>query len=145
MTTTKSRRLSLKERGLTDFEALMWVFTRLTALGMYAVVLVALIGALVMGARNDMNLADLMRWVFMSNNTHVQSTNVPDLEPWSTPFWRLTASAMLLLAVSHGVHGLVVIADDYISPTRWRNVVRFFSILFMLGMIAAGIYLIWTS
>ncbi len=143
--TTKSRRLSLKERGLMDFEAIMWVFTRFTALAMYVVVLVAIVGALLMGARTEMNLADLLRWAFMSNSTHVQSTNVPDLAPWSTPFWRLTASAMLLLAVSHGVHGLVVIADDYISPTRWRNVVRFFSIVLMLGMIAAGIYLIWTS
>ena len=32
--------------------------------------------------------------------------------------WRLTASAPSLLAVAHGVHGLVVIADDYITSSR---------------------------
>lgn len=123
----------------------MWVFTRLTALAMYGLVLVAIVGALIMGARADMNLADLMRWGFMPNNTHVQSTNVPDLAPWSTPFWRLTASALLLVAVAHGVHGLVVIADDYISSTGGRNTARVLSIIFMLAMMAAGVYLIWTS
>jgi len=141
----RTRRLSLSERGLTNFEAMMWVFTRLSALAMYGLVLVAIVGALIMGARLDMNLADLMRWAFLPNNTHVQSTNVPDLDVWSSPFWRLTASAMLLMAVAHGVHGLVVIADDYISTHRGRNIVRLLSIIFMLGMMAAGVYLIWTS
>jgi succinate dehydrogenase hydrophobic anchor subunit len=142
---TKSRNLSFSERGLTHFEAMMWVFTRLSALAMYGVVLVAIIGALIMGARTQMNMADLMRWAFMSNGPHVQSSDVPDLAPWSTPFWRLTASTMLLLAVAHGVHGLVVIGDDYISSARGRNSMRVLSIIFMLGMMAAGIYVIWTS
>jgi succinate dehydrogenase hydrophobic anchor subunit len=143
--TTKPRSLSLSERGLTHFEAMMWVFTRLSALAMYALILFAIIGALVMGARTDMNFAELMRWGFMPNNTHVQSSNVPDLAPWSTPFWRLTASALLLVAVAHGVHGLVVIADDYISSDGGRRTARILSIIFMLAMIAIGVYVIWTA
>ena len=47
-------------------------------------ILFAIIGALVMGA-HDMNLADVMRWGFMPTSTHVQSTDVPDLSPWSSP------------------------------------------------------------
>ncbi|MEW6241527.1 MAG: hypothetical protein AB1564_12030 [Chloroflexota bacterium] len=142
--TTKSRSLPLSKRGL-NFEMLMWIFTRLTALAMYALILFAIIGALVMGARNQMNLADVLRWGFMPNSTHVQSTDVPDLEPWSTPFWRLTASALLLVAVAHGVHGLVVIADDYIVSHGGRNVVRIISIAFMLAMMGIGLYILWTS
>ncbi|MFZ5904695.1 MAG: succinate dehydrogenase, hydrophobic membrane anchor protein [Chloroflexota bacterium] len=141
---TKSRSLPLSKRGL-NFEMLMWIFTRLTALAMYALILFAIIGALVMGARNQMNLADVLRWGFMPNSTHVQSTDVPDLEPWSTPFWRLTASALLLVAVAHGVHGLVVIADDYIVSHGGRNVVRIISIAFMLAMMGIGLYILWTS
>jgi succinate dehydrogenase hydrophobic anchor subunit len=140
----KSKTLPLSKRGL-NFEMLMWVFTRLSALGMYALILFAIIGALVMGARNQMNLADVMRWGFMPNSTHIQSTEVPDLAPWSTVFWRLTASALLLLAVAHGVHGLVVIADDYIASARGRNIVRMISILFMLAMMGIGLYILWTS
>jgi succinate dehydrogenase hydrophobic anchor subunit len=124
---------------------LMWIFTRLTALAMYALILFAILGALVMGARNQMNFADVMRWGFMPNSTHVQSTDVPDLAPWSTTFWRLTASALLLVAVAHGVHGLVVIADDYIVSPRGRNIVRLISIVFMLAMIGIGLYVLWTS
>jgi len=140
----KPRTLPLSRRGL-NFEMLMWLFTRLSALGMYALILFAIIGALVMGARTQMNFADVMRWGFMPNYTHVQSTDVPDLAPWSTTFWRLTGSALLLLAVAHGVHGLVVITDDYIVTSRGRNLVRILSIAFMLTMIVIGLYILWTS
>jgi len=144
MATTKPRTLPLSKRGL-NFEMLMWLFTRLSALGMYALILFAIMGALFMGARNDMNFADVLRWGFMPNSTHVQSTNVPDLAPWSTPFWRLTASALLLLAVAHGVHGLVVIADDYIVTARGRLTVRYISIAMMISMSLIGLYVLWTS
>ena len=143
--TTKSRTLSIKQRGLTNFESIMWIFTRLSALAMYALILFGMIGALVMGAREQMNFADVMRWAFMPNVTHVQSTEVPDLNPWSTPFWKLTASALLLVAVAHGVHGLVVIADDYITSEGGRKFVRLLSIIMMVSMSLMGLYIIWTS
>ena len=144
MATTKPRTLPLTKRGL-NFEMFMWLFTRLSALGIYALILFAIMGALWMGARNDMNFADVMRWGFMPTDTHVQSTEVPDLAPWATPFWRLTASALLLLAVAHGVHGLVVIADDYITSSRGRNIVRLLSIIMMASMSLIGLYILWTS
>ena len=144
MTTTKPRTLPIAKRGL-NFEMLMWLFTRLSALGMYALILFAIGGALVMGARNDMNLADVMRWGFMPTNTHVQSTDVPDLAPWSSPFWRLTGSALLLLAVAHGVHGLVVITDDYIVTPRGRLTVRWISIALTISISLIGLYVLWTA
>jgi len=79
--------LPLSKRGL-NFEMFMWLITRLTALGMYALLLTAVIGALIMGARTQMNIADVIRWSFMPNPSHVQSTNVPDLAPWGTAFWQ---------------------------------------------------------
>jgi succinate dehydrogenase hydrophobic anchor subunit len=124
---------------------LMWLFTRLSALAMYALILFAIIGALIMGARTQMNLADVLRWGFMPNSTHIQSSNVPDLAPWSTTFWRVTGSLLLLVAASHGVHGFVVVLDDYISSHRGRTVVRWLSILFMVPMMIIGVYVIWTS
>jgi succinate dehydrogenase hydrophobic anchor subunit len=144
MATTKPRTLPLAKRGL-NFEMFMWLFTRLSALGMYALILFAIFGALWMGARNDMNLADVMRWGFMPTNTHVQSTEVPDLAPWASPFWRLTASALLLLAVAHGMHGLVVIMDDYIVTPRGRLTVRWISIAMMISMSLIGLYVLCTA
>ena len=144
MSEPKSRNLTLSQRGM-NFETLMWLFTRLSALAMYALILFGFIGALYMGARYQMNFADVMRWAFMPNVTHVQSTNVPDLAPWASTFWKLTACALVLIAVAHGVHGLVVIADDYIASERGRKIIRLLSIVFMLSMMGIGVYIIWTS
>jgi len=105
----------------------------------------AVIGALIMGARTQMNIADVIRWSFMPNPSHVQSTNVPDLAPWGTAFWRLLASVFLFIAVAHGSHGLVVIADDYIVSSRGRNTVRVLSILLLLMMTGMGLYVLWTA
>jgi succinate dehydrogenase hydrophobic anchor subunit len=142
MATAKPRVLPLKKRGL-NFEMAMWMFTRLSALAMYGLILFAIIGALVMGARGEMSMADILRWGYMPNPNHVQSTHVPDLAPWSTPFWRLVGSALLLIAVAHGVHGLVVVADDYITSERGRKIVRLLSILMMISMSLIGLYLLW--
>ncbi len=142
--TEKTRNLPITRRGM-NFEMIMWIFTRLSALAMYGFILLGIIGALVMGARTQMNFADMMRWGFMPNGTHVQSTNVADIAPWVSPFWRLMGSGLLLVAVAHGVHGLVVIADDYIVGNTGRKVVRFLSIIMMISMSIIGLYVIWTS
>ena len=141
---TKSRPLPLSKRGL-NFEMLMWMFTRLSALAMYALILIAIIGALIMGARTQMNMADVLRWGFMPNSTHIQSTDVPDLAPWASPFWKITGSLLLLVAVAHGVHGMVVIADDYIASKLGRNIARIISIIMVISFCAMGLYIIWTS
>jgi succinate dehydrogenase hydrophobic anchor subunit len=140
----KPKTLSLRQRGL-NFEMLMWAFTRLTALAMYGLIIFSLLGALIMGARMNVNFADVMRWAFTPNVTHVQNSTLPDLAPWASAFWKLVASLMILVATSHGVHGLVVIADDYITGPRGRQIVRILSIVFMVFMMFAGIYVIWTS
>lgn len=143
LTSTRARTLPLSKRGL-NFEMLMWIYTRLSALGMYFFMLIALIGALYMGARYQMSLADLMRWLFMPNVSHVEQVpTIQNIDAWATVFWKLVASGMYLLATSHGVHGLVVIADDYIVSPTGRKTVRFLSILMMISMVLIGLYLIW--
>jgi succinate dehydrogenase hydrophobic anchor subunit len=144
MEKTKSRSLPLSKRGL-NFEMLMWIFTRLSALAMYGLILFAILGALYMGARYQMNMADIMRWGFMPNSPHVVNTDVPEIEPWTTPFWKLTAIVLLLVAVAHGIHGLVVVADDYIVSHRGRQIVRVISILLVLMFFLTGAYVIWTA
>ncbi len=144
MANAKPRVLPLTKRGL-NFEMLMWLFTRLSALAMYGLILVAIVGALIMGARQQMSFADILRWGFMPNSNHVQSTDVPALEPWSSPFWKVTGSLLFLVAVAHGVHGLVVIADDYIVSARGRNIVRILSIIMMISMMLIGLYLLWLA
>lgn len=139
----KSRTLSIKERGL-NFEMFMWLFTRLSALAMYGFFLIGLIGALWMGAQYKMNFAEVMRWAFVANATHVPSA-IPDIDPWASAFWKLVASGLFLVASAHGIHGLVVIADDYIVTSNGRRFVRFLSMVSMVSMSLIGLYILWTS
>ena len=62
----------------------MWLFTRLSALAMYLIAIMGITGALLMGARQNMTMADLMRWAFMPNPNHVANTNIPDIDVWKT-------------------------------------------------------------
>jgi succinate dehydrogenase hydrophobic anchor subunit len=141
---TKSRSLPLNKRGM-NFETFMWLFTRLSALAMYVLLLTAVIGALIMGARTEMNLADVLRWAFTTNVTHVQSTNVPNLDPWATVFWKGVAILMVLVAGSHGLHGVLSVLDDYFAQPRMRAFFRILIAIILLVMWAIGIYVIWTS
>ncbi len=141
---TKSRSLPLNKRGM-NFETFMWLFTRLSALAMYVILLTAVVGALIMGARTQMNLADVLRWAFTSNVTHVQSTNVPELAPWATPFWKAIATLMVLVAGSHGLHGVLSVLDDYFAQPRVRSFFRILIAIILPIMWAIGIYIIWTS
>ena len=141
---TKPRTLPISKRGM-NFETFMWFFTRLTALGMYLLILVAVAGALVMGARNQMNLADVLRWAFTPNVSHVQSTNVPELDPWATPFWKIVASLMVLTAGSHGLHGVLSVLDDYYAQPRLRVLFRVIIAILIPVLIGIGIYVVWTS
>ncbi|HWS23064.1 MAG TPA: hypothetical protein VN226_01345 [Anaerolineales bacterium] len=136
------RKLDLKQRGL-NFEMLMWIFTRISALGMYLFILVGIIGALVMGARTHMNMADVLRWGFMPNISHVSNTELVDIAPWETIYWQLIGSVLLLLAVSHGVHGLVSIADDYFTTPGGRKAVRLISIVMVAFFSLVGLGILW--
>jgi succinate dehydrogenase hydrophobic anchor subunit len=140
----KPRTVSISKRGF-DFETIMWVFTRFSALAMYLFFLVGIIGALIMGARTQMNLADLIRWGFMSNPSHVLNTNVADLVPWSTTFWKLTGSAFLAFATAHGLHGVLSVIEDYLTHSGLRKFLRLLVIVLMVVMTAIGVYVLWTS
>ena len=140
----KPRSVSLAKRGF-DFETTMWIFTRFSALAMYLFALIGLVGALVMGARTQMNLADLIRWTFMPNPNHVLNTNVADLIPWSTLFWKLTGSAFIIFAASHGLHGLLSVIEDYLTRRGFRLALRLLVFAILVVMCIIGVYVLWTS
>ena len=144
MNQAKTRTLSLSKRGMS-FETFMWLFTRLTALAMYAFIFVGVVGALMMGAQNDMSFVEVLRWALMPNVGHVTYTNVPDIAPWATVFWRLVASGFFLTAVAHGVHGIIVILDDYFAKASQRQWIRILSMIGFFLIAPIGIYVIWTA
>lgn len=124
------------------FDYVMWLFTRLSALAMYGLAIVGIIGALWMGARTNMKLPDLMRWAFMPEATHVRSTNVPDLLAWRTLFWQIMGSLVVALASAHGLHGVLNVLEDYLSGPRLRQALRVLVLVVWLAICAIGIYVI---
>jgi succinate dehydrogenase hydrophobic anchor subunit len=132
------------QRGF-HFDYLMWLFTRLSALAMYLIAIVGIVAALLMSARQNMTMPDLMRWAFMPNPNHVANTNIPDLEAWKGIFWNVMAYLMLLFAGAHGIHGLLNVLEDYISRTWVRNLLRILGVLLWLSMTLIGIAVIVTS
>lgn len=135
---------NIPQRGV-NFDYIMWLFTRLSALAMYLFALVGLVGALLMGARQNMSLADLMRWAFMPEVTHVLNTNVANIDAWKTIFWQIMGILLVLLAGAHGFHGLLNVIEDYLSSARVRLFLRIVVIAIWLVISAIGIYVILTS
>jgi succinate dehydrogenase hydrophobic anchor subunit len=127
------------------FDYLMWLFTRLSALAMYLIALAGIVAALLMSARQNMTVADLMRWAFMPNPNHVANTNIPDIDAWKGLFWNVMAFLMLFFAGAHGLHGLLNVLEDYISRTWVRNLLRILGVLVWVSMTLIGISVIVTS
>jgi succinate dehydrogenase hydrophobic anchor subunit len=139
-----TKRISIPQRGL-NFDFLMWLFTRLSALGMYALALVGLVAALLMSARQNMTVADLMRWAFMPVPTHVINTNIPTIDTWKSLFWQVMGILMLFFAGAHGMHGLLNVLEDYISRTWVRNLFRTLGIVVWVLFSLIGIAVIVTA
>jgi succinate dehydrogenase hydrophobic anchor subunit len=143
----KSRYVSFLKRGF-DFETLMWLFTRLSALAMYLCAFIGLVGALIMGARTQLNMADLIRWTFMPDPNHAllnTANQIVTPDAWMTSFWRVMGSIFVAFAASHGLHGLLEVLEDYNSIVWLRWTLRYLVLTVMIIMIAIGVYVIWTS
>jgi succinate dehydrogenase hydrophobic anchor subunit len=143
----KHRTVSLTRRGF-DFETFMWLFTRLSALAMYLCAFIGLVGALILGARTQVNLADLIRWTFMPDPNHVllnTSNNIVNIDIWKTSFWKVMGSILVFFATSHGLHGLLSVLEDYLAIPWLRRTLRILGLLLTLVMIVIGVYVIWTS
>ena len=140
MENAKPQTLSLAKRGF-NFEIIMWFYTRLSALAMYALIIVGFIGAFVVSAQTGANLADIFRWAFLPDTV----VNPLSAMPWAAVLTRLMVTAFILVLSAHGVHGLLAILDDYFTTPfarRWfRNVI----IAFFLIANAVAVYVIWIA
>lgn len=140
MATAKARTLSLARRGF-NFETIMWLFTRLSVLAMYGLIIAGFIGALIVSAQMRANLADVLRWAFLPNTT----ANPLGASLWITVLAKLMVAAFILVASGHGVHGVLEILDDYFSGPLARRWFRNAIIVYAIIANVIGLYVIWTS
>lgn len=115
--------------GLT-FEYLMWLFIRISGLGLYIVAIVGVVAALLMGARTQVDMATLIRWTFFPNSGHVANAGV-DLElGWVSLLWQIMQGMAVVFGVTHGMNGMRNILEDFVSKPGTRLIVRL--IIFVL-------------
>ena len=129
-----------------SFEYFMWIFTRLSGVGMIFLAVVGMIGAFIMGARLQIDLATLMRWSFFPNPNHVVNSNIPDVAiGWATAFWQIMQMLIVFFGITHGFNGLRVVVEDYTGQSIWRPFLRGLIFLLWMFMLIVAVYVILAS
>ena len=138
-------RLAQSKRPKMTLDLAMWLFTRLSGAAIVVIALVSVVGALIMGARTQMDLPTLMRWTFFSNPNHVVNSDIPDVAlGWTSGFWQVLQILVVVFGATHGFNGLRSILEDHFHGPRILPVIRavllvvWLAVLFMaIGVVMA--------
>jgi len=64
---------------------------------------------------------------------------------WQNPLWRVFDFFLLAFALLHGINGLRVVLDDYLSRRPgWRVLAKALVFVLVVGLISIGGYVIFT-
>ena len=129
-----------------NLEYVMFLFTRLSGLGIFILAVVGIGSALWMGARTQMDLGTLVRWTFFPNPNHVLDSDIPDVTlGWANGFWQIMQMLIIFFAATHAFNGVRVIFEDYVNNKALQ--LSFRLILFLLWIFAMilGVYVILGS
>lgn len=117
------------KRGF-NLDYMMWLFMRLSALGLYLVAIIGLIAAFVMGARAQTDIMTVIRWMFFPNSFHVSTSDIVYVDGFMNAFWDIMQYLAVFFGVTHGLNGLRIVVEDFIGSSWWRPVWR--GIVFIL-------------
>ncbi len=134
------RTLPLSKRGF-NFETLTWSYARFSALAMYGFILAGFLGGLIVSAQTGMNLADVLWWAFFPN----QTGNPLAAMPWVSLLAKLMVMAFVFVVAWHGVHGMLVIIDDFIADIKIQRWYHNAMIAYAVVASVVAIYVIWTA
>jgi len=129
-----------------SFEYIMWIFTRISGLAMIALAAIGMSGALLMGARTQMDLPTLLRWTFFPNPNHVVNSGIPDVAVgWATAYWQIMQMLIIFLATSHAFNGLRVVLEDFIGHSYLQPMLRGLIFLLWMFSLITAVYVILAS
>ena len=129
-----------------SFEYVMWIFTRISGILMFALALLGMLGAFTLGARTQVDLPTLLRWTFFPNPNHVINSNIPDVAMgWANAFWQIMEFLIIVFGVTHGFNGLRIVIEDFIGHSISRPILRGVIILLWLFALMVAIYVILAS
>jgi succinate dehydrogenase hydrophobic anchor subunit len=124
----------------------MWIFTRISGLAMVLLAVFGVTGALMMGARTQVDLPTLLRWSFFPNPNHVVNSNIPDVAVgWATAYWQIMQMLIIFFAVSHAYNGLRVVLEDFIGQSFSKPMLRGLILLLWMFSLIVALYVILAS
>jgi len=123
----------------------MWVFTRISAISLFLLSIIGIASAFYFGARTQMDVGTLLRWTFFPNSYHVVNSEIPDIDlGWANAFWQVIQMLIVFFAATHGMNGLRVVIEDYISHSWWLVFWRGLILLIWLFMLIVAVFVILT-
>lgn len=132
-------------RGM-NLDYIMWLFTRISGLAMALLALIGFIGAMLMGARLQIDLPTMLRWTFFPNPNHVVNSNIPDVTiGWATAFWQVMQMLIVIFGSAHGFNGLRTVIEDYLENSFLQIVLRGLIFLTWLYVAITAVYVILAS
>jgi succinate dehydrogenase hydrophobic anchor subunit len=134
----------IPQRGM-NLDYVMWLFMRISGLALILLGLLGVVGAAVMGARNQVDLPTLMRWAFFPNPNHVINSEIPDVDIWATAYWQVMQILVVFFGVTHGINGLRNIIEDYVENSFFQILLRGLIFLIWLAIMIVAVYLALTS
>lgn len=133
-------------RSSSPFEYGMWLFTRLSGLGLLVFAAISMGMAFILRGRTQLDLPAFMRWMFFPNPNHVVNSDIPDLTlGWSNAFWQIFSMLMIFTAAVHGFNGLRMILEDYIEKPLLIALLRTVILLVLLAALIFAVYVILAS
>jgi len=133
-------------RSAGAFEYGMWLFTRISGLGLLIFGAISMGVGFAMGGRLYLDMPAMFRWTFFPNPNHVINSNIPSIDPgWSNAFWQIYSMLMIFMATVHGVNGLRMVLEDYIESPLLIAFLRGLTLLMLIGGIIVAIYVVLAS
>lgn len=139
MTTRK-----VAKRGFS-LDYIMWLFMRLSALGLYLTIFTGLGVALFIGARTQADIGTVVRWAFFPNSFHVVSSDIVNIDALQNPFWDIMQYMAIFFGVTHGINGLRTVVEDFIGSSWWRPVWRGFIFILWIFVMLVAVRLVQAS
>jgi succinate dehydrogenase hydrophobic anchor subunit len=133
------------QRGF-NFDYITWIFMRISGLALILFGVVGGVGALLMGARMQVDMPTFVRWVFFPNPNHVINSNIPDVAiGWATAYWQIMQILAVVFGVTHGLNGLRNVIEDYTGHSLAQLFWRALIILLWLFVIVTAVFVILAS
>jgi succinate dehydrogenase hydrophobic anchor subunit len=122
------------------------MFTRLSGLALLLFGAMSMGAAFMLGGRTQLDLPSFLRWMFFPNPNHVVNSEIPDVSVgWSNAFWQVYSTLMIFLAAGHGLNGVRMVLEDYVSRPLLVTVLRTAILVFWLASLIVAVYVILAS